>query len=33
MAGRIRTVFPDWFLNELSDEQEKIDLLEGKIKG
>ena len=33
MACRIRTVFPDWFLNELADEQEKKDLLAGKIKG
>ena len=33
MAGRIRTVFPKWFLDELADEQEKRDLLAGKIKG
>jgi len=33
MACRIRMVFPDWFLNELADEQEKKDLLAGKIKG
>lgn len=33
MTCRIRTVFPDWFLNELADEQEKRDLLAGKIRG